>query len=78
MYISQEDIMKPNVGGMDLNARMVIGIVLLLTGLIAPIGLVWQVVALVVAAIALITAVVCFCPINFLLRINTCKLEEKK
>ena len=70
--------MKPNVGGMDLNLRMVFGIALLLTGLLAPISTVWQIVVLVVAAIALITAVLRFCPANYLLGINTCKLDEKK
>jgi hypothetical protein len=70
--------MKPNVGGMDLNARIVLGIGLLLVGLIAPISTVWQIVALVVAAIALVTAIVRFCPANYLFGINTCKMEEKK
>ena len=70
--------MKPNVGGMDRSGRIVLGIVLLVVGLVAPIGAVWQIVALVVAAIALITAVVQFCPVNALLGINTCKMEEKK
>ena len=70
--------MKPNVGGMDRTGRIVIGIVLLFVGLAAPISAMWQIVALVVAAIALITAAVRFCPANLLLGINTCKLEEKK
>ena len=70
--------MKPNVGGMDLNVRIVLGIALLLVGLIAPIGAAWQIVALVVATVALVTAVVRFCPANALLGINTCKTEEKK
>jgi hypothetical protein len=78
MYFSQEDHMKPNVGGMDLSMRMVIGIALLLTGLIAPISTVWQIVALMVATIALITAVLRFCPISYLLGINTCELKDKK
>ena len=70
--------MKPNVGGMDLNVRIVLGIVLLLVGLMAPIGAAWQIVALVVATVALVTAVVRFCPANALLGINTCKMDEKK
>ena len=70
--------MKPNVGGMDRIGRIVIGVVLLIIGLAAPIGAVWQIVALVVAAIALVTAFVRFCPANYLLGINTCKLEERK
>ena len=70
--------MKPNVGGMDRIGRIVIGVVLLIIGLAAPISAVWQIVALVVAAVALVTAVVRFCPANALLGINTCKLEGKK
>jgi hypothetical protein len=70
--------MKPNVGGMDRIGRIVIGVVLLIVGLAAPISAFWQIVALVVAAVALVTAFVRFCPANYLLGINTCKLEEKK
>jgi hypothetical protein len=70
--------MKPNVGGIDRIGRIVVGIVLLVVGMAAPISAMWQTVALVVAAIALITAVVQFCPLNALLGINTCKLDEKK
>jgi hypothetical protein len=51
---------------------------LLIVGLAAPISAFWQIVALVVAAVALVTAFVRFCPANYLLGINTCKLEEKK
>lgn len=70
--------MKRNVGGIDRIARIVIGIVLLVVGLAAPIGMTWQVVALVIAAVALVTATVRFCPANAILGINTCELEEKK
>ena len=69
--------MKPNVGGIDRIARIVIGIVLLVVGLAAPVGTTWQIVALVVAAIALVTATVRFCPANAILGINSCELEEK-
>ncbi len=70
--------MKPNVGGIDRNARIVAGIVLLIVGLLAPIGMTWRIVALVIAAVALVTAAVRFCPANAILGINTCKTEEKK
>ena len=49
--------MKHNVGGFDLTVRIVGGMVLLLIGLVAPISTLWQIVALAVAAVALITAV---------------------
>lgn len=70
--------MKCNVGGVDRTGRIVIGIVLLVVGLAAPLEMTWRIVALVVAAIALVTAVVRFCPANAIFGINTCKDEEKK
>ncbi len=70
--------MKCNVGGIDRTVRIVLGIVLLVAGLTAPISTVWQIVALVVAAIAFITAFVRFCPINWMLGIDTSKGGEKK
>lgn len=70
--------MKSNVGGIDRTLRIIVGIVLLLVGLAAPLEMTWRIVALVVAAIALVTAFVRFCPINAMLGINTCKIEEKK
>lgn len=70
--------MKHNVGGVDRIGRIVVGIVLLIVGLTAPVEMTWRIVALVVAAIALVTATVRFCPANWLLGINTCEREEKK
>lgn len=70
--------MKCNVGGIDRAGRIVIGIALLLVGLAAPLEMTWRIVALVVAAIALVTATVRFCPANALLEINTCDREGKK
>lgn len=70
--------MKHNVGGIDRIGRIVIGIVLLIVGLVAPVEMTWRIVALVIAAIALVTAAVRFCPANAILGINTCESEEKK
>ncbi len=70
--------MKCNVGGMDRTGRIVVGIVLLIVGLAAPVELIWRIVALVVAGIALVTAVVRFCPANAILGINSCEGEGKK
>jgi Inner membrane protein YgaP-like, transmembrane domain len=75
---AQEVIMKHNVGGIDRIGRIVIGAVLLAVGALAPVGMSWRIVALVIAAIALVTAFVRFCPANALLGINTCKSDEKK
>ena len=70
--------MKCNVGGMDRTGRIVLGVVLLIVGLAAPVELIWRIVALVVAGIALVTAVVRFCPANAMLGINSCEGEGKK
>ena len=70
--------MKCNVGGMDRTVRIVLGVVLLIAGLAAPVELIWRIVALVVAGIALVTAVVRFCPANAILGINSCEGEDKK
>lgn len=70
--------MKRNVGGIDRTGRFIIGTVLLVVGLVAPVEIGWRIAALVVAAIALVTAIVRFCPANALLGIDTCKTAEKK
>jgi hypothetical protein len=64
--------MQCNVGGVDRTGRIVIGIVLLLLGLLAPMSVGWKVLVFVLAAVALITATIRFCPANYLLGINTC------
>jgi hypothetical protein len=74
----KEFIMKCNVGGIDRTGRIVLGVVLLLVGLVAPIDMTWRIVALVIAAVALVTAIMRFCPANWMLGINTCETEEKK
>ena len=69
--------MKYNVGGIDRNARFVIGAILLVVGLLAPISTTWRIVALVVAAVALVTATVRYCPANALLGVNTFQGSEE-
>lgn len=70
--------MKLNVGGYDRIGRIVIGVVLLLVGMTAPISGAWQLIAFVVAGIALVTGIVQYCPVNHLFGIDTCKLEKKR
>lgn len=70
--------MKCNVGGMDRTARIVVGVVLLLVGFFAPLNVVWQTVVFVIAAIALVTAVIGFCPANAVIGINTCKPSKSE
>jgi hypothetical protein len=74
----QEITMKSNVGGLDRNARFVLGAILLIVGLLAPIEMAWRIAALVVAAIALVTATVRYCPANAILGINTFDSEKRK
>lgn len=69
--------MKCNVGGIDRTSRIILGAVLLVVGLAAPIDMIWRIVALVVAAIALVTAAVRFCPANAIFGVNTCEDEKK-
>ncbi len=70
--------MKCNVGGIDRTGRIVIGIVLLVVGLAAPIEMTWKIAALVVAAIALATSIARFCPANAAFGINTCEGEKQQ
>ncbi len=64
--------MTCNVGGKDKTARILLGIVLLAVAFLASVSSTLQIVLLVVAAIALISAFVGFCPVNRMLGINTC------
>lgn len=49
--------MKKNVGGIDKILRIVLGLALLLTGLLAPLGANLRILALVLAAVALLTGI---------------------
>lgn len=64
--------MRCNVGGIDRTGRLVIGIVLLLLGLLAPMAATARTIILVLAVIALATGIIRYCPANALLGINTC------
>ena len=69
--------MKHNIGIADRVARFLGGIILLLAGLVWIRNSVVQGIAIVLAAIALIEAVVGYCYLYRLLRINTCGKEKK-
>jgi len=49
--------MKKNVGGIDKTLRIVLGLVLLLAGMFAPLGANLRVLALVLSAVALLTGI---------------------
>ncbi len=69
--------MKHNVGGFDRTGRIVIGIVLAVAALAsAHVAMGWRIGALVIAAIALITAGARYCPVNQALGINTAEGKE--
>ena len=70
--------MKCNVGKTDRIIRIVLGIILLVAGIVAPVGMTWRVVLLVIAAVALVTAIIRFCPANAIVGIDSCESEEKK
>lgn len=65
--------MKRNVGGADRVLRLIAGVVLIAIGLWAPLEPVWQGAAFVVAAIAIVTGLVQFCPLNALIGLDTTK-----
>jgi len=64
--------MTSNVGKTDKVIRGGIGVLALVVAFVVGIGSVGGIVLVVVAAIALVTAVVGFCPLYRLFGINTC------
>ena len=68
--------MTCNVGGLDRVIRVALGVVfLLLAGFVIETTL-WRIVLLVLAAVALVTAFVRYCPLNQALGLNTCTQRE--
>ncbi|MDQ9172444.1 DUF2892 domain-containing protein [Oxalobacteraceae bacterium R-40] len=65
----------PNVGGLDKTLRIIAGIALIAFAVLASVDNVWKIVAGLVGAVMLITAMVGFCPLNSLLGINTRRHE---
>ena len=68
--------MKCNVGGVDRVSRLTLGVVLVVLNLLSVLTGTLAIIAWVVAAIAIITGLVRFCPANTLLGINTCGSRE--
>jgi hypothetical protein len=67
--------MKCNVGSYDSAGRIAVELVLLVVGLAAPVEMALRIVVLAIAALALITALLRFCPIYAAFGINTCESE---
>lgn len=61
-----------NVGGIDKTLRIVLGILLVAVGFFMDLSATWTIVAYVLAIIALLTALVNYCPLNQLFGIDTC------
>jgi len=65
-----------NVGGADKTIRIALGVALLAIGLFAGMSTTWTIVAYAAAVIALLTALIGYCPLNSLFGINTCAPER--
>lgn len=70
--------MKCNVGGMDMAARLIIGVILLIVGFTIPLDATLQTVLFVLAAIALVTGAIRYCPLNHMLGISSCAKKNVK
>lgn len=64
--------MKSNVGGIDRNLRIALGVVLIALGLLAGLSGLAKWAALVVGIVMVLTALTRFCPAYRLLGISTC------
>jgi len=53
----KEEGMKQNVGGIDRQIRIVLGMVLLFVGVFAPLDTTWKLVLVIVGAVVLITGI---------------------
>ena len=62
-----------NVGGFDRALRLILGVVLIALAYFGILSGTGAIIAYIVAAIALVTGLVRFCPVNALIGINTCK-----
>jgi hypothetical protein len=70
--------MKINVGGGDRVVRLLVGAALVLLGVFDVISGVAAIVGYIVAAVALITGTVRFCPLWAVCKINTVKKTAEK
>ena len=68
--------LSSNVGGLDRTLRLIAGAVLILLALTGVLSGGLAIAAYVVAAIALVTGLVRYCPANALFGIDTCKTRQ--
>jgi hypothetical protein len=69
--------MKCNVGGADRTIRLILTVVLAAIALLISLEPWLRATLYILAAIALVTALVRFCPINRLIGLNTCGPVQK-
>lgn len=67
-----------NVGGWDRTGRLILGVVLIALAYFDVLTGTAAIIAYVVAAIALVTGLVRFCPVNALFGINTCQVKPSE
>lgn len=70
--------MKCNVGGPDKALRIIVGIAALAAAIFVALPAGWRVAAYAVGGIALVTALIGYCPLNQLIGLNTCRKENSK
>ncbi|MHA1583896.1 MAG: YgaP family membrane protein [Promethearchaeota archaeon] len=71
--------MRPNIGANDRIIRLIMGAIFLITGLLLGFLNAWNwipIVLLILAAIAIGTAIIRFCPLYCPLKISTAKSEK--
>lgn len=73
-------MIKCNVGGTDIIARSILGLVLLFVAWAGHLSTLWQITALTVAVITLITAALRYCPIYAFFGLNSCttRIDHKQ
>lgn len=70
--------MECNVGGLDRNVRIGMGIATLALGLFGPLGRGARIASLIIGATELITGATRYCPVNQLLGLNTCQPDFRE
>lgn len=67
-----------NVGVLDKRVRIALGLIFLVIGIGAEVGVMARGIFFLLAAVGLITGFVQFCPLWALFGINTCRIEPTK
>lgn len=67
--------MKANVGGIDRMIRALAGLALVTAGAIGAVTAPWNMVAMGVGAVLVLTSLIRFCPLYTILGINSCSTK---